>query len=168
MLPLEVVQLFHEIRQGGLFPFVWLATADAEGGARVRTVRLTGFNLQKGLLYFCCNRRHDKAVQILRDPVGEICMAALAGPMQLRFRCRLRFMGEADGAMIDRFWGRTSEETRRKVWGCSAEQNQPPEDFLAVEGSVLELDLLDLRPELPVRRGYVPKDGGFCPSDRPI
>ncbi|MEW6278758.1 MAG: pyridoxamine 5'-phosphate oxidase family protein [Candidatus Eremiobacterota bacterium] len=172
MLPPVVASLFEEIRKGSVFPFAWLATVDdgaARGGspcARVRTVRVIGFNLQQGKFYVATHRRHAKIEQIQARPLGELCFTELTGPLQLRFGCRLSLLGEDKVAMRDSFWRKLPEESRWRFYACEPEVAVPPPDFAVLQADVHEVDLLDLRPERSLRRGFLRQGADWAEEER--
>ncbi len=145
MLPERVVKTFHRIRNGTLFPNAWLATADSDGWARVRTVRVCGFNVVKHLLYSACDATDAKCEQLSRDPRAEYCLLCPDSPVQLRLKTQVTLL--ADGPVRDRFWSKVSEDTRLRIYGSL--DHLPPWNYQILEASILEVDLLDLEPERP-------------------
>lgn len=166
MLPERVVSTFHEIRRGSLFPFAWLSTVGTDGGPRVRTVRLCGFNLKQALFYVGSSRRHFKREQLQSDPRAELCVVELEGPLQLRFSCGAALVTEDGSLLRKRFWCRLGEMDQRRYYGLIGEE--PPPDFMLIALEAREVDLLDLRPQVPIRVGYRLSAAGSAEELRPV
>lgn len=157
MLPERVRATLTEIAEGEPFPAVWLATRDLEAGARVRTVLLSHWEESPGRLYLGSDVRHRKREELQADPVGEVCVVRIpGGPMQLRFRCRFRILGghEPDEEPLRRLWARVAPRDRVRFYGAETGDGDPSPDFLGLEGEIVEIDLLDLRPDPPCRFHY--------------
>ncbi|MGE0492426.1 MAG: pyridoxamine 5'-phosphate oxidase family protein [Vulcanimicrobiota bacterium] len=157
MLPAGAVELFHQARKAATFPSAWLATVDLDGSPRVRTVRVCGFNLQRHLIYTCCDRNSAKVEQLARDSRFELCLAALDDPVQLRLAGHMRPLEE--GAVRDRFWTKVSSETRSRIYGSL--DHLPPWNFTVLEGEIDRVDTLDLRPQVPRQSRYLLRAGEF-------
>ncbi|GMU53148.1 MAG: hypothetical protein AMXMBFR33_22940 [Candidatus Xenobia bacterium] len=162
MFPKNVASLFEEIRKGSPFPFAWLGT----GEGRVRTVRVAGFNLQQGRWYVTTHRRHAKVEQIRQFLRGELCLVELSGPLQLRLRSQLGWLGPDREAMRESLWRKVPGQDRWRFYGSEPTLLTPAKDFLVLEGLVEEIDLLDLRPEYPVRRGYLRRGDDWVEEER--
>lgn len=162
MFPKNVAALFEEIRKGSPFPFAWLGT----GQGRVRTVRVSAFNLQQERWYVCTHRRHAKVDQIREQARGELCLVELSGPIQLRFRSNLGWLAEDREAMRESLWRKQPGQDRWRFYGAEPTLQIPVKDFLVLEGIVDEVDFLDLRPEYPIRRGYYKRGDGWVEEER--
>ncbi len=46
--------------------------------------------------------------------------------------------------MIRRFWEKLPEDRRFKIWGYTATKVDPPDEFLVVEATIIEIVLWDL------------------------
>lgn len=152
MLPERVASLFHEIRRGRPFPYVWLATVDSTGRPRVRSVRLSGFNLRQGLFYVSSNRRHNKRDELGRTPWAELCVVETDIPLQLRFECRVELLEDDETPFRQRFWAKLPAEDQRRFYAST--DPRPPDDFMVLQLEAFEVDFLDLRPQVPIRIGY--------------
>jgi pyridoxine/pyridoxamine 5'-phosphate oxidase len=166
VLPEAVTAAFNAIRLGRLFPLAWVATNDLDGSARVRTVRVVGFNLQQRHLVFAAHRQHEKFEQIERDPRGEVCLLDPEGPLQLRIRCV--FVADESSAqpMRSRYWQKLSGQSRLQLYQAEPESEEPSVDYKLVEARFGKIDLLDLRGQVPQRTLFVPTERGY--ASRPL
>jgi hypothetical protein len=143
-LPEEVQQQLAQVVGGPPFPWGWLATFDAQSGARVRTVRLLSYNLRTGLFHFASHRDHAKHQQMRLDPRGQLCLLRNEPLLQIRLDVRLRSGPAADFPQGPRFWERLPGPERLRLYQAHPQAPTPADTFWVVEAQTEALECLDL------------------------
>ncbi len=148
-------EAFQQIRQGGYFPLGWLASVDAAGSPRVRTVKVLGFNWIQRQFYFSCHQRHDKLKHFAAKPEAELCLVAPGVGLQLRLSCSVEVSSDdKTSAMRQRFWETTSPKSKIQLYGTHPRLERPPACFVLVTLHAHEAELLDLHSEEPKRWSF--------------
>ena len=86
----------------GGFHLPTLATVGADGGPRLRTVVLRAADPAEGTLRFHCDRRSDKASEILADPACALSAYDAAAKIQIRVEGRAAL--HTDDALAEAAW----------------------------------------------------------------
>ncbi len=87
-----------------------LATLDAAGRPRVRTVVLRAADRDAGTLRFHCDRRSDKAAEIARD--GACALTAYDGETTVQIRAEGQATLHTDDALADAAWAAAQPMSR--------------------------------------------------------
>ena len=142
---------FETVRKGGLFPLAWLASVDQAGQARVRTVKVLGFNLAVPCFYIGCHRNHAKVAQLLSNPRAELCLLDPQEGLQIRFECRSEGSNET---LRERFWQKLSPRSRQELYRAHPRQEKASENFALLTFAALRAELLELHDGPPRRYSY--------------
>lgn len=132
-LPAPLQEALQKVAAGKPFPWVWLATSDAQRGAQLRTVRLLSYNLLQGHWIFACHRDHAKVEQVHRDPRGQLCFLREEGPLQVRVDVLLWPSPGESHPQGSRLWQKVPGPQRRALYQAHPHTPQPPEAFWLME-----------------------------------
>ena len=146
-LPQEVQSQLTQVAGGPPFPWVWLATQDAEWGAQVRTVRLLAYNFRSGIFHFASHREHSKHEQIRFDQRGQLCFLRQEPLLQVRLQCLLKSGPASQFPAGPRFWARLPGPDKLRLYQSHPQAPTPPDTFWVVECQAVAVECLDLGPE---------------------
>ncbi len=143
-----------------------LATADARGVARVRTVVVRGFDAERGELWFSTHAESPKAVDLAAIPVAEICFWLARRKVQIRVMARWKVVGarEAERSKVaakfrSKCWREHSAASQKIFFmgtpGLALDEKSeikilrklpasPPAEFAVVVGTIEGMDVLRL------------------------
>jgi hypothetical protein len=146
--------------------FPMLATVDVAGVAHVRTVVVRGFDVGRGQLWFSTDARSQKAADLVRQPMAELCFWLARRKVQIRVLARWRVVAAKEAAR-----SKVAAKFRRECWrehsaasqkiffmgtpGLALDEKSeikilrklpasPPAEFAVVVGTIEGMDVLRL------------------------
>jgi len=146
--------------------YLQLATVRSDGSPAVRNLVCRGFCSATLQLLMCTDARSSKVSDVATNPQAEICWYLTHTREQFRLRGRISVIGPggpdqqqrlsmweslSDTAKQQFFWPHPGEPLARELPALPAAEDGPPESFLLLALTPLEVDHLMLRGE-PQRR----------------
>jgi len=131
--PDALLSALNQVAQGKPFPWVWLATFEAQ----VRIVRVLSYNWVQGTLTFAAHADHDCLSQIRQNSRGQICLWREDTALQIRLDVSLesRHGGEHPHGL--RLWQKLSPSDKIQLYQGHPQRPGVPPAFWLVEAEAL-------------------------------
>jgi len=129
--------------------FAYLATVDAAGAGRVRTMTLRGFDAAAGTVWTSCHSASQKTAHLRRQPQAEVCLWLGETGVQLRLECTWRIVDAraADPALQAlRLTTWEGQPPAAKALYDTPAPGTVPEPFCVLRGTFQIIDALLIRP----------------------